>query len=92
MKLSEQPVWLVGFRPFFVLACLAGMVLPVVWAMMFSGKLLLPATPFSIVLLPDVSAAGLIWRGFGVLKAADLHAGRDEIIWRSVRSTDRGCR
>ena len=49
MKLSEQPVWLVGFRPFFVLACLAGMVLPVVWAMMFSGKLLLPATPFSML-------------------------------------------
>jgi len=49
MKLSEQPIWRVGFRPFFVLACLAGMVLPVVWAMMFSGQLVSPAMPFSMI-------------------------------------------
>ena len=49
MRLSEQPIWRVGFRPFFVLACLAGMVLPVVWAMMFSGELLSPAMPFSMI-------------------------------------------
>ena len=49
MKFAERPVWLVGFRPFFVLACLAGMVLPVVWAMMFSGQLAPPSTPFSMI-------------------------------------------
>ena len=49
MKFAERPLWLVGFRPFFVLACLAGMVLPVVWAMMFSGQLAPPSTPFSMI-------------------------------------------
>ena len=49
MKFSEQPIWLVGFRPFFVLACLAGMLLPVVWAMMFSGELSSPTMPFSMI-------------------------------------------
>lgn len=49
MKLSAPPLWLVGFRPFFVLACLAGAVLPVVWAMMFSGQLSLPSLAFSTI-------------------------------------------
>jgi uncharacterized protein involved in response to NO len=49
MKLSEYPVWLVGFRPFFILACVAGMVLPLAWAMMFSGQLAPPSTPFSMI-------------------------------------------
>lgn len=39
MLRSTHPVWLVGFRPFFALACFAGMVLPVAWALVFSGVL-----------------------------------------------------
>lgn len=35
--MSKHPLWLVGFRPFFALACLSGIVLPVLWAAMFSG-------------------------------------------------------
>ena len=34
-----HPLWLVGFRPFFALACLSGMLLPIAWALMFSGAL-----------------------------------------------------
>ena len=49
MKFSEHPLWLVGFRPFFALACLAGMLLPLAWAMIFSGKLPPPLTPFSMI-------------------------------------------
>lgn len=49
MKFSEQPIWLVGFRPFFALACLTGMILPIVWVMMLSGRLLPPQAPFSTV-------------------------------------------
>ncbi|MEI7613114.1 MAG: NnrS family protein [Betaproteobacteria bacterium] len=49
MKFSEQPLWLVGFRPFFVVACVAGMLLPVIWAMMFSGQLASPVMPFSMI-------------------------------------------
>ena len=47
MKLASHPLWLVGFRPFFALVCLAGLSLPVVWALMFSGKLPAPAASFS---------------------------------------------
>ncbi len=49
MRLSTHPLWLVGFRPFFILACLSGMLLPVAWAMMFTGLLPAPAATFSAV-------------------------------------------
>lgn len=38
MKLADHPLWLVGFRPFFALACLAGVVLPLAWAALFTGE------------------------------------------------------
>ena len=47
MKISNHPLWLVGFRPSFSLACLAGLSLPIVWAMIFAGRLTLPAATFS---------------------------------------------
>jgi uncharacterized protein involved in response to NO len=37
VSFSERPLWQVGFRPFFALACLAGALLPVLWALMFFG-------------------------------------------------------
>ncbi len=37
-----HPLWLVGFRPFFLLACLAGALLPPVWVLMWSGALAPP--------------------------------------------------
>ena len=46
---NTHPLWLVGFRPFFSLACLAGMILPVAWALIFSGSLPAPAAPFTSV-------------------------------------------
>ncbi len=49
MKISEQPIWLVGFRPFFALAFLAGALLPIAWVLMFSGKLPAPQASFSPV-------------------------------------------
>ena len=49
MKLSHHPLWLVGFRPFFLLACLAGLSLPIAWALMFSGTLHAPAASFSSI-------------------------------------------
>lgn len=47
MAFSAHPLWLVGFRPFFALACFAGLSLPVVWTLFLSGTLALPAWPFS---------------------------------------------
>lgn len=45
--IAKHPLWLVGFRPFFILACLSGLSLPMVWALMLSGTLPMPATTFS---------------------------------------------
>lgn len=49
MKLSAHPLWLVGFRPFFALAFLSGLSLPVLWAFMFVGGLPTPSLPVSAV-------------------------------------------
>ncbi len=49
MRFSERPLWLVGFRPFFALACLSGLTLPLLWALLFSGALAAPPAPFSSV-------------------------------------------
>jgi uncharacterized protein involved in response to NO len=49
VSLSKHPVWLVGFRPFFILSCLSGLALPVIWALMFAGALGLPYGRYSIV-------------------------------------------
>ena len=49
MQPSNHPLWLVGFRPFFALGCLAGMTLPVLWALMFSGLLPAPEANFSAI-------------------------------------------
>ncbi len=45
MPFLTHPVWLVGFRPLFSLAWLAGALL--LWALMFSGYLPAPASRFS---------------------------------------------
>ena len=49
MNLGLHPLWLVGFRPFFGLACLAGLSLPVLWVLFFSGAVAPPTMPASIV-------------------------------------------
>lgn len=42
----NHPVWLVGFRPFFSLAMLAGMLLPSLWVLILNGAL--PAPPAAV--------------------------------------------
>lgn len=49
MRLTAHPLWLVGFRPFFLFACLAGAVLPAAWALIFNGVASLPPQRFSPV-------------------------------------------
>ena len=49
MKLITHPLWLVGFRPFFALACLSGLSLPILWVLFFSGAITAPATSFPTV-------------------------------------------
>jgi len=48
LKLSAQPLWQVGFRPFFALACLSGMSLPVIWALIYTGFVSAPSASFSV--------------------------------------------
>jgi len=49
MKSSSHPFWLVGFRPFFTLAILAGLGLPVLWALIYSGVVPAPTNTFTAV-------------------------------------------
>ena len=46
-KFFSQPLWLVGFRPFFSLAAISGAVLPPFWLLMFAGWLAAPMHNFS---------------------------------------------
>lgn len=39
MKLARHPLWDMGFRPFFALACLSGLSLPLLWALVYSGEI-----------------------------------------------------
>jgi uncharacterized protein involved in response to NO len=47
--LPTHPLWLVGFRPFFTLAMLSGLSLPVLWSLIHSGEIAVPRTTFSMV-------------------------------------------
>ncbi|MDD4979627.1 MAG: NnrS family protein [Gallionella sp.] len=46
-RYTSHPVWLVGFRPFFIFAMLAGMILPALWVAIYTGKVAAPAHGFS---------------------------------------------
>jgi uncharacterized protein involved in response to NO len=47
--LPTYPLWLVGFRPFFALAILSGLSLPVLWALIYSDVIAAPQTMFTMV-------------------------------------------
>lgn len=61
MRFSDHPLWLVGFRPFFILACILGASFPVLWALVFSGTLTLPTS----TLTPTQWHAHEMFYGFG---------------------------
>lgn len=42
MNVFAHPLWLVGFRPFFILTCLSGLSLPLVWVLMYAGVITMP--------------------------------------------------
>ncbi|MDZ4201574.1 MAG: NnrS family protein [Gallionella sp.] len=49
MRITQHPLWQVGFRPFFALACLSGLSLPLLWAAIYSGRISFPAGDFQAV-------------------------------------------
>lgn len=57
----RAPLWLAGFRPFFSLACLAGALLPLLWALIFTGILPAPGG----TLPPSQWHAHEMFYGFG---------------------------
>lgn len=44
-----HPLWQVGFRPFFSLAILSGLGLPIMWALIHAGNITPPQTAFPVV-------------------------------------------
>lgn len=58
----HHPLWLAGFRPFFALACLAGLSLPLWWVLMFTGAV--PPAPI-FVASPLQWHAHEMFYGFG---------------------------
>lgn len=61
-RFTAHPLWLVGFRPFFALACLAGATLPLAWVLMLAGTLPPPA---SLATTPLQWHAHEMFFGFG---------------------------
>jgi len=49
VSFSKHTVWLAGFRPFFIITCLSGLALPIIWALLFAGAIGLPYSRYSIV-------------------------------------------
>jgi len=49
MKITAHPIWLVGFRPFFTLACLAGSGLPVLWVLVYLHGMRGPQTALTLM-------------------------------------------
>jgi uncharacterized protein involved in response to NO len=77
---AAHPLWLAGFRPFFILACLSGLSLPALWLMFY----------FGLIEAPHLARAPLQWHahemffGFGwaVLGGFLLTATKN---WVSIR-------
>lgn len=68
MNFSEHPhpFWQVGFRPFFTLACIAGMILPVLWIAMYTGAIgLVPDTPSTVMWHSHEMFFGFGWAVLG---------------------------
>jgi uncharacterized protein involved in response to NO len=57
----KHPFWLVGFRPFFSLACIAGCSLPILWILILKGVLPAPSAAYS----PTQWHAHEMFYGFG---------------------------
>lgn len=76
-----HPVWLVGFRPFFALACLAGAIMPLAWALIFSGGVA-PAPTFAVAPLQWHAHEMFYGFGWAVLGGFLLTASKN---WVGVR-------
>jgi uncharacterized protein involved in response to NO len=51
-SISSAPIWSVGFRPFFIAACLSGAFMPLVWIAAYSGAISYPTLAFDPFVSP----------------------------------------
>jgi uncharacterized protein involved in response to NO len=63
MSFAARPLWLAGFRPFFILACVAGLGLPLWWSLIFTGGV---SPPLTFALPPLHWHAHEMFYGFGM--------------------------
>jgi hypothetical protein len=87
MQLSAHPLWLVGFRPFYALACLSGATPPVLWALLYMGAIAAPPRSFSLVQWhAHAMFLSFGWAVFGsfLLAAVGAHEGLNSRGLRSV--------
>lgn len=79
--MTAHPLWSVGFRPFFALTCLAGLSLPLWWALIFTGAVA-PAPTFAVPPLQWHAHEMLYGFGWAALGGFLLTASKN---WVNVR-------
>lgn len=62
---TQQAIWQVGFRPFFILTCFAGAFLPLLWVLVYAGTISLPNPSFDPVVAPTRWHSHEMFFGFG---------------------------
>jgi uncharacterized protein involved in response to NO len=81
MTFSASPLWLVGFRPFFALACIAGGILPLLWIALFTGAVP-PAPTFAVPMLQWHAHEMFYGFGWAMLGGFLLTASKN---WAGIR-------
>lgn len=64
-NIASRPLWQVGFRPFFALACLSGAMLPILWVLIYSATSISSSALFSPAISPIRWHAHEMFYGFG---------------------------
>ena len=86
MAFTSHPLWLAGFRPFFALACLAGMIYPAAWTLVYRGMLALPDTRFTPVQWhAHEMFFGFGWAVLGGFLLAPTQNSGSDLCWHGLR-------
>lgn len=82
MRAFSSPIFSAGFRPFFLFAFISGSILPILWALIFSGRLELPS--HSIPMLQWHAHEMLYGFGWAVLGGFLLTASKNWVKIRGI--------
>lgn len=64
-RFLNAPIWLVGFRPFFIATCISGALLPILWVVVYSGAIEAPDFLFRPFISPLHWHVHEMFFGFG---------------------------